>query len=46
MGSEYAKTRHNVGNIALDFIVKKHNLKYSTKLSYASEIAEMRALDK
>ena len=29
MGSEYAKTRHNVGNLCLDYILKKNKLKYS-----------------
>ncbi len=45
MGSQYSKTRHNVGMICLDYIVEKHRSgPYKTKVSYGSDIADLRAM--
>lgn len=34
MGKEYHSTRHNVGMLALDYIVNKHNLSYKAKVKF------------
>jgi peptidyl-tRNA hydrolase len=38
MGKEYARTRHNVGNLCLDYIVKKNRLSYKDKVNPISII--------
>lgn len=39
-GQEYAKTRHNVGFLAVSEIANRFNLTFSLKTKYKSEIAE------
>lgn len=33
MGKEYAKTRHNVGVMCLDYIARKHNISFKEKVN-------------
>lgn len=45
MGAQYAKTRHNVGMMCMDYMVEKHRAgPYKTKVSYGSDIADLRAM--
>ena len=40
-GTEYEKTRHNVGFLALDHYAGKHNAEFQTKSKFYAEIAEV-----
>src|SRR6266568_2679917 len=40
-GAEYAKTRHNVGFMALDVYAEKHDLEFQDKSKFHAQIAEM-----
>ena len=45
MGGQYAKTRHNVGMLCLDYMVEKHRSgPYKMKVSFGSNIAEMKVI--
>ena len=43
-GDEYLITRHNVGNICLDYMTNKLRLKYKNKISCQSEYAEYKKM--
>lgn len=40
-GTEFEKSRHNVGFLALDFYAARHSLKFKQKSKFTSDIAEM-----
>ncbi len=40
-GSEYEKTRHNVGFLALDFYTHQKNVQFQPKTKFHAEIAEL-----
>ena len=44
MGQEYARTRHNVGMLCLDYLLKRHGCSYKLKATYQSHTAEMRVV--
>lgn len=40
-GSDYEKTRHNVGFMALDFYAKEKGVTFQTKSKFASDVVEL-----
>lgn len=42
-GTEYEKTRHNVGFLALDYYANKHGLEFQPKSKFTADVAEMTA---
>ena len=40
-GTEYEKTRHNAGFLALDYYAGKHNAQFQTKSKFHADIAEL-----
>lgn len=40
-GREYARTRHNVGFMSLDFYADKHRLEFQPKSKFTADIAEV-----
>ncbi len=44
-GAEYAKTRHNVGFLALDFYADKKSVQFQEKSKFNAYIAELKARD-
>lgn len=44
-GSEYEKTRHNVGFLALDFYADKKDIQFQEKSKFNAYIAELKAED-
>ena len=45
MGAQYSKTRHNVGSICLDYLVRRRGLRYQEKANCPSQVAMYSKMD-